>query len=409
MSIWLNKVRPNKTSKIPYAYKEADDNPLLLVADQEKASLVEDALDYLEAGHSTRKTADWLSSKTGDKLSHQGLIHIWKARRGKGSEKPSKRLKELAKDNRKRKPKTAEEKKIGIAKRRQTDVKRMLTVAKKKLDALEPTKELSTANLDFSVIESQKQKKEVVFSPNPGPQTEFLAASEQEVLYGGAAGGGKSFGLLADPMRYFSNPNFNGLILRRSNDELRELIWKSQELYPKAFQGAKWGEKKSQWTFPSGARLWLTYLENDRDVLRYQGQAFSYIAFDELTQYSTPFAYNYMRSRLRTTDPTLPIFLRATTNPGSVGHSWVKRMFIDPAPASMRRTYYPCQRCREGSFWTAIGRLQTVQRFLSLGNLTTLLNRLLYHILGEGLGHVTTDIALIPLFTGLLLIQTITP
>ena len=336
MSIWLNKVRPNKTSKIPYAYKEADDDPLVLVADQEKASFVEDALDYLEEGHSTRKTAEWLTSKTGDKISHQGLIFIWKSRRGKDTDNPSKRLKELAKDNRKRKPKTSADKKLSAAKRKQTDAKRRLTLAKKKLDALEPSQELSTANLDFSVIESQKQTKEVVFSPNAGPQTEFLAASEQEVLYGGAAGGGKSYGLLADPMRYFSNPNFNGLILRRSNDELRELIWKSQELYPKAFPGAKWAEKKSQWTMPSGSKLWLTYLERDQDVLRYQGQAFSYIAFDELTQYSTPFAYNYMRSRLRTTDPTLPIFIRATTNPGSVGHSWVKRMYVDPAPANTK-------------------------------------------------------------------------
>jgi len=76
-------------------------------------------------------------------------------------------------------------------------------------------------------------------------------------------------------MRYFSNPNFSGLILRRTNDELRELIWKSQELYPLAFKGAKWGEKKSQWTFPSGAKLWFSYLERDQDVLRYQGQSFS--------------------------------------------------------------------------------------------------------------------------------------
>ena len=134
-------------------------------------------------------------------------------------------------------------------------------------------------------------------------------------------------------MRYFSNPNFNGLILRRTNDELREIVWKTQELYPKAFKGARWAEKKSQWTFPSGAKLWLTYLERDQDVLRYQGQAFSYIAFDELTQYPTDFAWNYMRSRLRTTDPTLPIYMRATTNPGGIGHGWVKRTFIDPAPA----------------------------------------------------------------------------
>ena len=336
MSIWLDKPRPNKTAKIPYAYKESEHDPLVVVADMEKAALVEEAMDYLEEGHSSRKTAEWLTSKTGDKISHQGLIHIWKAHRGPKSDNPSKRLKQLAKDNRKRKPKTKEEKTLATAKRKQSDAKRRLTLAKKQLAELQPNEELDTANLDFSVIESEKQKQEVVFAPNEGPQTEFLAASEREVLYGGAAGGGKSFGLLADPMRYFSNPNFNGLILRRTNDELRELIWKSQELYPKAFQGAKWAEKKSQWTFPSGAKLWLTYLERDQDVLRYQGQAFSYVAFDELTQYPTPFAWNYMRSRLRTTDPTLPIYMRATTNPGGSGHGWVKRTFIDPAPANSK-------------------------------------------------------------------------
>lgn len=174
--------------------------------------------------------------------------------------------------------------------------------------------------------------KNIVFQPNQGPQTEFLAAPEREVLYGGAAGGGKSFGLLADPMRYFGHKQFNGLILRRTNDELRELVWKSQELYPLAYPGSKWQEKKSQWVFPSGARLWMTYLEREEDVLRYQGQAFSYIGFDELTQHATPFSWNYMRSRLRTTAPDLPIYMRATSNPGGPGHQWVKRMFIDPAP-----------------------------------------------------------------------------
>ena len=336
MSIWLDKPRPNKTAKLPYAYKQSEHDPLVAVADMEKATLVEEAMDYLDEGHSSRKTAEWLSSKTGDRISHQGLIGIWRAHRGPKSNNPSKRLKELAKDNRNRKPKTKEEKTLATAKRRQSDAKRRLTIAKKQLEELQPNEELDTSNLDFSVIESEKQKQEVVFAPNKGPQTEFLAASEREVLYGGAAGGGKSFGLLADPMRYFSNPNFNGLILRRTNDELRELIWKSQELYPKAFQGAKWAEKKSQWTFPSGAKLWLTYLERDQDVLRYQGQAFSYVAFDELTQYPTPFAWNYMRSRLRTTDPTLPIYMRATTNPGGSGHGWVKRTFIDPAPANSK-------------------------------------------------------------------------
>lgn len=188
---------------------------------------------------------------------------------------------------------------------------------------------------DIPVPNNKSQEllnKNIVFEPNEGPQTEFLAAPEREVLYGGAAGGGKSYGLLADPMRYFGHKQFNGLILRRTNDELRELVWKSQELYPLAYPGSKWQEKKSQWLFPSGARLWMTYLEREEDVLRYQGQAFSYIGFDELTQHATPFAWNYMRSRLRTTAPDLPIYMRATSNPGGPGHQWVKRMFIDPAP-----------------------------------------------------------------------------
>ena len=66
--------------------------------------------------------------------------------------------------------------------------------------------------------------------------------------------------------------------------------------------------------------------------MRYQGLSFSYIAFDELTQWATPFAYNYMRSRLRTAANDLPLYMRATTNPGGPGHQWVRKMFILPAP-----------------------------------------------------------------------------
>ena len=177
-----------------------------------------------------------------------------------------------------------------------------------------------------------EEEKNVVFKPNEGPQTEFLAAGEREVLYGGSAGGGKSFAMLADPLRYMGHPAFSGLLLRHTTEELRELIFKSQELYPKVWKGIKWSERKMQWLAPSGARLWMSYLDRDNDVMRYQGLAFSWIGFDELTQWSTPFAWNYMRSRLRSTAHDLPIFMRATTNPGGVGHQWVKKMFINPAP-----------------------------------------------------------------------------
>ena len=177
-----------------------------------------------------------------------------------------------------------------------------------------------------------QEEQNVVFQPNEGPQTEFLAAGEREVLYGGSAGGGKSYAMLADPLRYMGHPSFSGLLLRHTTEELRELIFKSQELYPQVWKGIKWSERKMQWLAPSGARLWMSYLDRDDDVMRYQGLAFSWIGFDELTQWASPFAWNYMRSRLRSTAPDLPIFMRATTNPGGIGHQWVKKMFIDPAP-----------------------------------------------------------------------------
>lgn len=168
---------------------------------------------------------------------------------------------------------------------------------------------------------------DVIFKPNPGPQTDFLSASEQEVLYGGAAGGGKSYAMLADPVRYFNNPMSKMLLVRRSTEELRELISVSKHLYPQAIPGIKFLEREKTWIAPSGATLWLSYLDRDDDVSRYQGQAFNWIGFDELTQWPTPFAWNYMRSRLRTSKGSgLDLYQRATSNPGGAGHSWVKKI-----------------------------------------------------------------------------------
>ena len=116
------------------------------------------------------------------------------------------------------------------------------------------TKEQSLQN--YSTLESIKEEEaNILFKPNEGPQTDFLAASEREVLYGGSAGGGKSYAMLADPLRYMGHSQFSGLLLRHTTEELRELIFKSQELYPQIWKGIKWYERKMQWVAPSGALL----------------------------------------------------------------------------------------------------------------------------------------------------------
>ena len=171
----------------------------------------------------------------------------------------------------------------------------------------------------------------IIFKPNDGPQTQFLAASEREVFYGGARGGGKSYAMLIDPLRYCDKANHRAVLIRRSMPELRDMINHSQRLYCQAYPGAKWREQEKEWRFPSGARIEFGYAENLTDVLRYQGQSYTWIGIDELPQYPTPEIYNFLRSSLRSVDPDIPVYMRATGNPGNVGSLWVKEMFVDPA------------------------------------------------------------------------------
>ena len=191
--------------------------------------------------------------------------------------------------------------------------------------------EQSVINTASPNVKEHLSQQNVVFKPNQGPQTEFLASSEREVFYGGARGGGKSYAMLIDPLRYCHKEMHRALLLRRTMPELRDLITHSQRLYSKAFPGAKWREQEKEWRFPSGAKIEFGYAENMTDALRYQGQSYTWIGIDELPQYPSPDIFNFLRSSLRSVDPEIPVYLRATGNPGNIGSLWVREMFVDPA------------------------------------------------------------------------------
>lgn len=167
------------------------------------------------------------------------------------------------------------------------------------------------------------QAQQILWQPNPGRQTRFLAHRAKRALYGGAAGGGKSAALMACPLRWIGNPNYRGLYLRREAQYLGDAVDKTRKLYP-ALGGTLVMGPRIVWTFPSGAELWMNHCAHVSDVGNYDSFEFSEVLFDELTHFEEKMFVGIC-ARLRGTDPTLPYWSRAATNPGGVGHEWVKR------------------------------------------------------------------------------------
>ena len=266
-------------------------------------------------------------------------------------------------------------KKLKAAQAKVDSFKKSISTTTKTLNKLEGTEssnvieDVELASLPSSL--ATEAQEDVIFKANEGPQEDFLAAAETDVLYGGAAGGGKSYAMLVDPLRYAHRTAHRGLIIRRSMPELRELIDKSRELYPKAFPGCKYKEVEKLWNFPSGAKIEFGFLERDADVYRYQGQAYSWIGFDEITHLPTEFSWNYLASRLRTTDSEIVPYMRCTANPGGVGATWVKKRYIDPCPTNtsfegadgLTRKFIPA-RLQDNPFLAKDGRYEKMLKAL---------------------------------------------
>lgn len=164
---------------------------------------------------------------------------------------------------------------------------------------------------------------EVKIGPQPGPQTKFLSSLADIAIYGGAAGGGKSYAILLEPLRHMENPKFGGVIFRKNSNQIRNEggLWdESMGLYMPL--GAEPRESYLEWTFPSGARLNFAHLDLERDVYKWQGSQIAFIGFDELVHFSEA-QFFYMLSRNRSTSG-VPGYVRATCNPDS--DSWVRRL-----------------------------------------------------------------------------------
>ena len=168
-------------------------------------------------------------------------------------------------------------------------------------------------------------------------QQAFVDDDRLEILYGGAAGSGKSCSLLAAALKYIHVPNHSALLIRRSYSHLTM----AGGLIPMAREWltgkATYNASTFTWGFPNGSKLAFGYLDGERDLDKYQGAEFQFVGFDEATQFPEHH-YRYLFSRLRrSTLVDVPLRMRAASNPGGIGHDWVKRRFLVEGEQNGRR------------------------------------------------------------------------
>lgn len=180
------------------------------------------------------------------------------------------------------------------------------------------------------------QARRIVWRPQAGPQHAFVTCPVFEAVYGGARGGGKTDGSLGEwalhAKRY--GKDAKGLFVRRTRVALEPTIERAKQIFTPL--GAEWQEQKSRFIWPSGAVLYMRYLERDQDADNYQGHDYTRVYVEELTQFPDPGPVDKLKGTLRSA-AGVPTGIRATCNPGGPGHTWVKSRYIDAGPYNIVR------------------------------------------------------------------------
>ena len=170
----------------------------------------------------------------------------------------------------------------------------------------------------------------LTWKPNPGPQEEALRHQEFEILYGGARGGGKTDAGLVWLLDLKDFGDATALVLRKNADDLSQWLDRANRMY--SAQGAKFTMNPGKFVFPSGYTIRTGHLKDDQAFTKYQGNEYQRLLIEELTQIPTEQRYKDLLSSCRSTIPGVKAKVFLTTNPGGVGHSWVKQRFVTPAP-----------------------------------------------------------------------------